>query len=198
MIFLRKRVLNDLVSYSGFISIDCGALEDYKDETTGIYYTSDVNYTNTGENKNVSPQFSNGDLPQQYQNVRSFPKETKNCYTLNPPKGKNHSYLIRASFLYGNYDDENQFPQFDLYLGTNKWDTVKVTDSDRKITMEIIHVPQSDYLYVCLVNTNSGTPFVSVLELRLLNSDTYATQSGVSLALSDRRNCGFSTPQTVR
>ncbi|KAL5576819.1 hypothetical protein UlMin_018518 [Ulmus minor] len=183
---------------SGFISIDCGALEDYKDETTGIYYTSDVNYTNTGESKNVSPQFSNGDLPQQYQNVRSFPKETKNCYTLNPPKGKNHSYLIRASFMYGNYDDENQFPQFDLYLGTNKWDTVKVTDSDTKITMEIIHVPQSDYLYVCLVNTNSGTPFISVLESRLLNSDTYVTQSGVSLALSVRLNCGFSTSQTVR
>lgn len=34
---------------SGFISIDCGASEDYTDEKTGIKYATDDKYVDTGE-----------------------------------------------------------------------------------------------------------------------------------------------------
>ncbi|KAL5575492.1 hypothetical protein UlMin_017191 [Ulmus minor] len=182
---------------SDFISIDCGASEDYTDDTTGINYTTDLNYIDTGERKDISPQFNTRSLFQRYRNVRSFPEGTKNCYTLRPSKGKNHTYLIRTDFKYGNYDGGNKLPEFDLYLGVNKWFTVKVKGSDSFISEEIIHVPQSDYLYVCLVNTNSGTPFISALELRLLDSDIYVTQSG-SLELFARSNCGSAPDDIVR
>ncbi|RVW52010.1 putative leucine-rich repeat receptor-like protein kinase [Vitis vinifera] len=49
-------------------------------------------------------------------NVRSFPEGAKNCYTLRPQQGKDHKYLIRASFMYGNYDSKNQLPVFKLYV----------------------------------------------------------------------------------
>ena len=91
--------------------------------------------------------------------------------------------------MYGNYDGQRQYPEFDLYLGVNKWRTVKLEDSNSTKTMEIIHVPQSDYIHVCLVKTGPWTPFISVLELRLMNRDTYATQSG-SLELFARLDCG--------
>lgn len=99
--------------------------------------------------------------------------------------------------MYGNYDANNQFPVFDLYLGGNKWNTVKVKDAGSLITMEIIHVPQSDYIFVCLVNTLSGTPFISTLELRLLNNDSYIAPSG-SLELFARLDCGLSPNKLVR
>ncbi|PON47847.1 Mitogen-activated protein kinase kinase kinase [Parasponia andersonii] len=177
---------------SDFISIDCGASENYTDPNTGIKYSTDANYIDTGENKNISPQFNIRNIAEQFKNVRAFPKGVKNCYTLKPSKGKNHTYLIRASFMYGNHDAQSQYPEFDLYLGVNKWRTVKLEDSNNSRTFEIIHVPQSDYIYVCLVKTGPWTPLISALELRLMNNDTYVTQSG-SLELYTRLDCGASS-----
>lgn len=39
---------------SGFISIDCGASDDYTDEKTGIKYATDDKYIDTGESKKIS------------------------------------------------------------------------------------------------------------------------------------------------
>ncbi|KAF3450652.1 hypothetical protein FNV43_RR06741 [Rhamnella rubrinervis] len=180
-----------------FISIDCGASSDYTDETTGIVYTTDDNYVDTGVGKSISPEFKTRFLDQKYSNLRSFPDEAKNCYTLRPSQGKNHTYLIRASFMYGNYDGKSQFPEFDLYLGVNKWNTVKLTGASNITTFEIIHVIQSSYLHVCLVNTDSGTPFISLLELRPINDNSYAARSG-SLELFARLDCGLSPTELVR
>lgn len=182
---------------AGFISIDCGSPNDYTDARTGITYTTDDNYIDTGVSNSISPVYNTGSLQSKFSNVRSFPEETKSCYNLRPSHGKNHSYLIRASFMYGNYDGTSRFPEFDLYLGVNKWRTVKLTDSSNITTFEIIHVLQSDYVHVCLVNTDSGTPFISVLELRILNDGTYVTQSG-SLELFARLDCGLSPTRVVR
>lgn len=94
--------------------------------------------------------------------------------------------------MYGDYDSpKNEFPEFDLYLGADKWATVKVEDSERVITFEILQTIQSDYTYVCLVRTGSSVPFISVLEMRLLSSDNtaYVNPSG-SLELSSRLDLG--------
>ncbi|KAM7254395.1 hypothetical protein ACFE04_003775 [Oxalis oulophora] len=104
-------------------------------------------------------------------NLRSFPDGTRNCYSLNLIKGDR--YLIRASFLYGNYDKKNQTPEFDVHLGPNFWTTVKMKDNNHSLASEIIHDLASDYLDVCLINKGIGTPFMSALELRLLPSDIY-------------------------
>ncbi|KAK7837759.1 putative lrr receptor-like serine/threonine-protein kinase [Quercus suber] len=105
--------------------------------------------------------------------------------------GKDRNYLIRASFMYGNYDGKGKTPTFDLYLGVNRWGTVAVSDASSTISKEIIHLSSSEDIYVCLVNTGYGTPFISVLELRPLPNDTYIPKSG-SLELFDRANCGLS------
>ncbi|CAA6667505.1 unnamed protein product [Spirodela intermedia] len=49
-------------------------------------------------------------------NLRSFPNGTRNCYTLSPVQSGDR-YLIRAGFLYGNYDGRGSPPIFDLHIG---------------------------------------------------------------------------------
>ncbi|XP_031265642.1 probable LRR receptor-like serine/threonine-protein kinase At4g29180 isoform X1 [Pistacia vera] len=159
--------LSDDVS-AGFTSIDCGASGDYKDNETGLFYESDMKYIDTGEIHQPSPNLTEGLYKQQVKNLRSFPHGTRNCYTLIPKQGANNNYLIRTAFMYGNYDNKNQFPIFDLYLGVNKWVTHNASTAS-SYYYEIIHVPMVDYIDVCLVNTGNGIPFISALELRPLD-----------------------------
>jgi hypothetical protein len=164
--------------FAGFISIDCGLVDkpSYTDETTSIYYTWDVNFTDTGVSKSISSKHK-ASLEKQFWNVRSFPKGTRNCYTLFVSQGSSKKYLVRASFVYGNYDGKNSLPEFDIYLGAKWWESIVFEDSSSVITKEIIFAASSDYVHVCLFNTGKGTPFISVLELRVLNSDAYLVNS---------------------
>ncbi|PNX98625.1 leucine-rich repeat receptor-like protein kinase at2g19210-like protein, partial [Trifolium pratense] len=145
---------------------------DYSSLETKINYISDAKFIDTGESKRV-----NGNIPvkQQLQYVRSFPIGVKNCYRIDVTNGT--KYLIRASFYYGNYDNLNQPPQFDLTFGANVWDTVKIINLTRITTSEIIYTPSLDYIQPCLVNTGQGTPFISAIELRPLNKETYVSYS---------------------
>ncbi|KAJ6327702.1 hypothetical protein OIU78_014543 [Salix suchowensis] len=175
---------------SGFISIDCGITEgsSYKDKITGLRYISDENYTDAGVNKNISPKINTTGIDKQYFNLRSFPDGNKICYTLKPLRSKN-KYLIRAGFLYGNYDELDDVPKFDLYLGVNWWATVTLTDPSTLFRTEIVHLLSSDSIDICLVNTGFGTPFISVLELRLLEDRTHSNVSqlvGFSVDVYDR------------
>ncbi|XVF86731.1 hypothetical protein PTKIN_Ptkin18bG0065700 [Pterospermum kingtungense] len=157
----------------GFISIDCGVEKDYLNEETGIYYKSDKDFINTGENHHVrhkSPGYEpySGQLEswREYQNLRSFPEGERNCYTLKPELGKNRYYLIRASFLYGNYDGKNKIPEFDLYVRVDYWVTVQLSPLWYMPCYEIIYFLSADNVNICLVKTSSGVPFISVVELR--------------------------------
>ncbi|KAJ9692205.1 hypothetical protein PVL29_011330 [Vitis rotundifolia] len=173
----------------GFISIDCGIApgSSYTDDRTQIHYTSDAEFTDNGINYNVS---RSENPSKQLMNVRSFPEGARNCYTLEPEKGKGNKYLIRAFFMYGNYDSKNQLPVFKLYLGVDKWDTIKFKNPNKTVRKEIIHVPKTDYIDVCLVNNGSGTPFISALELRPLDNSSYNKTELGSLLLSNRWDFG--------
>ncbi|XP_031268890.1 putative leucine-rich repeat receptor-like protein kinase At2g19210 [Pistacia vera] len=180
---------------SGFISIDCGLPEgsDYTDDVTGIKYTSDKNFTDTGISWNITSSRKT------ISDVRSFPEGNKNCYTLNPAQGKNGKYLIRARFMYGNYDCLASVPRFDLYIGANHWETISLENASSILTTEIIHAPSTDYIFVCLINKGLGVPFISALELRPLNSSLYETESPTeSLVLLGRYDFGPTTNQPVR
>ncbi|KAK2371326.1 LRR receptor serine/threonine-protein kinase IOS1 [Trifolium repens] len=182
--------------FAGFISIDCGLVDkpSYTDETTSIYYTWDVNFTDTGVSKSISSKHK-ASLEKQFWNVRSFPKGTRNCYTLFVSQGSSKKYLVRASFVYGNYDGKNSLPEFDIYLGAKWWESIVFEDSSSVITKEIIFAASSDYVHVCLFNTGKGTPFISVLELRVLNSDAYLVNS---LELLGRFDVGLQGSQKIR
>ena len=150
------------------------------DESTGIFYKSDTSFIDTGTNNNISAEYYNSQpvYARQTNTLRSFPQGTKNCYTLKPKQGKNSNYLIRAFFLYGNYDGKNQTPKFDVYVGVNHWMSVKLRDSSYLMFPDFIHVPSSDTILVCLINKGSGIPFISALELRPLSKSMYPIDSG--------------------
>nr|CAB3460917.1 unnamed protein product [Digitaria exilis] len=161
---------------TGFISIDCGIPEQssYVDGATKLPYVSDAGFTDAGANHNISAEYIKPSFSKRYLNVRSFPDAPRRCYTLGSltPGSK---YLLRAVFMYGNYDGLGRPPAFDLHLGVNFWTTVTIT------------APTD----VCLVDIGAGTPFISGLDLRPLDSALYpqvnATQGLVLLA---RRNMG--------
>lgn len=183
---------------SGFISLDCGLPNDsnYTDPTTGLNYTSDASFINTGVSRSIAPQFRTNNVHQPMNQVRAFPSGTRNCY--NFKLKTRDKYLIRAGFLYGNYDAENKLPSFELHLGPNNWTSVAIADASVPVTHEIIHNLTSDDLFICLVNTGNGAPFISVLELRLMKNNTaYRTVSG-SLNLFTRVDTGPETNQAIR
>ncbi|XP_066365460.1 probable LRR receptor-like serine/threonine-protein kinase At4g29180 [Miscanthus floridulus] len=138
------------------------------------------------EGRHVTPE-----LVRIYRDVRSFVDGARNCYTL-WSLAVGLKYLLRASFMYGNYDGLNRPPVFDLYIGVNLWKTVNVSDPpDARVVAEAIVVVPDDFVQVCLVNTGSGTPFISGLELRPLKSSIYPQVNLTQgLVLLVRRNFG--------
>lgn len=178
------------VFVSGFISIDCGRLNsaNYSEENTGIIYVSDTTFIDSGESKSISSEYRAINY-EQHRYLRSFPQGTRNCYRINNIQNGT-KYLIRSTFVYGNYDGLNKTPIFDLYLGANFWDTIKLdTIGYYSLGKEIVHVPLQNYLHVCVLNTGFGTPFISTIELRPLNLSYYKTETG-SLALLYRWDTG--------
>ncbi|XP_054784029.1 probable LRR receptor-like serine/threonine-protein kinase PAM74 [Prosopis cineraria] len=182
---------------SGAISIDCGLQQESRDEVNDFYYEADGSqFAESGEIHNVSSEYiltsKDEQIGQQLNTLRSFPKGQRNCYTLKPKQGKNNKYLIRAFFKYGNYDNKNSTPEFDLHLGVNYWTTISLQRSDYITRSEVIHVAPTDNIDVCLVNTGGGAPFISLLELwPLLNSLYQPMSSSLPLELISRPNLGM-------
>ncbi|KAF8023258.1 hypothetical protein BT93_F0687 [Corymbia citriodora subsp. variegata] len=160
----------------GFISIDCGAPSGYTDDILNIIYKMDDEFISSGKNMQISEDLIDSKRIKFLNNVRIFPDGTRNCYTLRPEQGKNRTYNIRASFWYGNYDGRNHIPIFDLYIDVNYWATVAY-DADYG-SEEIMYVSKEDDIQVCLVNTGTGVPYISALELRVLDDNIYQSGSG--------------------
>nr|XP_023874406.1 putative leucine-rich repeat receptor-like protein kinase At2g19210 [Quercus suber] len=191
-----RRKLDDI---RGDISIDCGIPDDfgYTDDKTEIEYISDK-YIDSGENKNISSKFNLETLQKYLWNVRSFPQGNRNCYTIRPHEGKDAKYFIRATFMFGNYDEQDKLPEFDLYIGVNLWDKVKFENESHIVIKEIIHFSLVDDINVCLLNTGSGTPFISALELRHFHNSTYEISSNKSFALYSRFDVGSTAGRIIR
>jgi Malectin-like domain len=163
--------------YIGFISIDCGSPSGIiHEDSTGISYVSDDLYIDTGKNYNIAQNYASPSK-QLASTLRSFPNGTRNCYKLwNVTKGS--KYLLRATFLYGNYDGKQMAQistplQFDLYVDVSFWRRVDITDASSEYVHEVVIVAVHHLIWVCLLNINAGTPFISALELRPLKSTLY-------------------------
>ncbi|KAL9309374.1 putative transferase, protein kinase RLK-Pelle-LRR-I-1 family [Arabidopsis thaliana] len=176
----------------GFINVDCGLLprdSPYNALGTGLVYTSDVGLVTSGKTGRIAKEFEeNNSTPNL--TLRYFPDGARNCYNLNVSRDTN--YMIKATFVYGNYDGHKDEPNFDLYLGPNLWATVSRSET----VEEIIHVTKSDSLQVCLAKTGDFIPFINILELRPLKKNVYVTESG-SLKLLFRKYFSDSG-QTIR
>uniref|UniRef100_A0A1J3HE57 non-specific serine/threonine protein kinase n=1 Tax=Noccaea caerulescens TaxID=107243 RepID=A0A1J3HE57_NOCCA len=173
----------------GFISLDCGLPSNespYNDPLTNLTYISDADFIHGGKTGTIQIDL---DL-KPYKGLRYFPDGIRNCYDLRVEEGRN--YLVRAIFFYENFDGLNVSPKFDIYLGPNKWTTIDLQKESFGSVKEIIHIPRSNSLQLCLVKTGATTPMISTLELRPLANDTYIVQSG-SLKLKFRMYLSNST-----
>ncbi|KAL0855624.1 hypothetical protein Bca101_060777 [Brassica carinata] len=162
----------------GFISLDCGLSPNqppYNDPLTGLTYSTDDGFVQSGKTGKIQKEFEEI-FNKPSLKLRYFPDGVRNCYTVNVTEGTN--YLIKAVFVYGNYDGLDNYPSFDLYLGPNLWSTVDMKGRTNGTIEEIIHRTISKSLQVCLVKTGTSNPFINTLELRPLKNNTYNTQSG--------------------
>ncbi|XP_010443729.1 PREDICTED: receptor-like protein kinase At5g59670 [Camelina sativa] len=167
-------------SQEGFISLDCGLPVNEESpynesEATGLLYSSDATFIQSGKTESIEADLGR-EYPKPLRTLRYFPEGKRNCYNLNVEKGRNH--LISARFLYGNYDGHGKGPKFDLYLGPNLWATVDLRGNENGTWEEILHIPTSNKLQICLVKTGESVPMISALELRPMGIDSYVIESG--------------------
>ncbi|CAN8321492.1 unnamed protein product [Cochlearia groenlandica] len=158
----------------GFINLDCGLSvqgSPYKESMTGLTYSSDEDFIQSGKSGKITKELE-ALLRKPVWTLRYFPDGIRNCYNVNVKQGT--KYLIRASFVYGNYDGLNIVPNFDMYIGPNMWVTVNTSDTIE----DLLHVSRSNSLQVCLVKTGTTIPLINTLELRPLPEDIYITESG--------------------
>lgn len=166
--------------------MDCGLPTNepspYKETDTGLWFSSDATFIRSGKTGRIKENLEGNSKP--YKTLRYFPDGLRNCYNLSVDKGRR--YLVRATFVYKNYDGLNNGPVFDLYLGPNPWAEIDLRQVNGT-REEILHIPTSDSLQICLVKNGTTTPLISTLELRpILEKESYITKSG-SLKLFFRR-----------
>nr|CAB3456879.1 unnamed protein product [Digitaria exilis] len=160
----------------------------YKDRDTGLFYVGDGTYTDGGENLRASSEYE-GIYQRPFLTVRSFPSGERNCYAL--PTEAGARYLVRFRIYYGNHDGKNnsRLTRFDLHIGANYWDTADA--SSYTPWYEAVFMAWASWAPVCLVNTGSGVPFVSTLELRLLGDTLYPSVTASEwMAMYYRANMG--------
>lgn len=169
---------------TGFLSISCGGTTTYTD-SSNISWVPDGEYVSTG---NISTS-SSGDP------IRVFPDiEGRKCYRI-PVNNASSLILVRAQFLYKNYDGSGKPPAFSVSLGTAITSTINLTTND-PWTEEFLWPVNKDTLSFCLhAIPEGGSPVISSLEVRPLPQGAYAIGIGdfpnKSLRKSYRINCGF-------
>ncbi|KAL5148991.1 putative LRR receptor-like serine/threonine-protein kinase [Glycine soja] len=177
----------------GFVSLDCGGKENFTDEI-GLNWTPDkLRY---GEISNISVA---NETRKQYTALRHFPADSrKYCYTLDVVSRTR--YLLRASFLYGNFDANNVYPKFDIFIGATHWSTIVISDANTIEMRELIFLALSPTVSVCLSNATTGKPFISTLELRQFNGSVYYTytEEHFYLSVSARINFGADSDAPIR
>ncbi|PIA38688.1 hypothetical protein AQUCO_02700127v1 [Aquilegia coerulea] len=178
----------------GFLSLNCGGKENFTDNL-GLDWVSD-NQIMFGQSANISVT---NETRQQYMTLRYFPADDrKYCYTLNVKTRTR--YLVRTSFLYGNFDNNNVYPKFDISLGATRWSTIVISDASTIENQELIFLATSPTVSVCLSNATTGQPFISTLELRPFNGSVYYTdhETQFFLSVAARINFGAESDAPVR
>ncbi len=119
----------------------------------------------SGVNANVSsssqyyPDFS------ELTTLRYFPdSRAKYCYSF--PVTPNTTYRIRGTFFYGNYDNQNTVPKFQMAIEGTIVASNFISEVNVIAYQEISFVPQRNVTFLCLSRdiTNS-VPFISAISL---------------------------------
>ncbi|KAI3785201.1 hypothetical protein L1987_44315 [Smallanthus sonchifolius] len=152
-------------SQKDFVSIQCCADSKFTDPNNKITWIPDDKWFSDNRQCQVIVRpLQNGT---RYDHARFFNSNygTKWCYELSTKKGQN--YLIRGTFP---YEDINASPTgtfFDVLVGTTPIGRVNSTDETE---IEGNLRATNDYISFCLL-PKQGNPYVSKIELRLLDLD---------------------------
>lgn len=178
---------------AGFVSLDCGGEEFFTDDLGLNWSPDELHYGETSFIEVVN------ETRKQYTSLRHFPADSrKYCYTMNVTSRTR--YLLRATFLYGNFDSNNVYPSFDISLGATHWSTIVISDAKTIEMRELIFLATSPTVSVCLSNATTGQPFISTLELRQFNGSVYFTdyEQRFYLSVSARINFGADSEDSIR
>lgn len=157
-----------LFSSTGFLNIDCGSTISYVDPITGIQWVPDSDYIPelSGQNHQNRPPTDTtySDLTE-LKTLRAFDDlRAKNCYAL--PVKKNSTYLLRASFFYGNYDNTAKPPTFQVSVEATIVENI-TTSSTGLVYTELFYISQSNVTFLCLLrDASKSTPFISAISLK--------------------------------
>ncbi|XP_038877569.1 probable LRR receptor-like serine/threonine-protein kinase At5g48740 isoform X2 [Benincasa hispida] len=171
-----------LSDQDGFLSLSCGATTTFTD-SSNILWLPDVGYISSGNTSIID----NG-------HARFFPDpRARNCYKL-PLKNTSSSVLIRAKFVYKNYDKLGKPPAFFVSLGTAITSIVNLTFHE-PWTEEFVWPVNKETVSFCLHSIPlSGSPLISSIELRPLPRGSYEDDGLLqsrALRKSYRINCGY-------
>lgn len=176
---------------TGFLSLSCGGTANYVD-SSNISWLSDSAYISTGNTTIINYVEGTSSLSAP---IRFFPdSQVKACYRL-PVKNVSSLVLVRAKFLYRNYDGLNKPPSFSVSLGTAIASTINLATND-PWTEEFVWPIIKNTILFCLHRVpDGGSPVISSLEIRPLPQGAYHNGSGDSpskfLRKSYRINSGY-------
>ncbi|CAM6093584.1 unnamed protein product [Calypogeia fissa] len=205
LLFSISILLPIVVAQPGYISIDCGSTVNYTDPTTGVAWVTDEGYIsnpNLGINQAVTVLLQ-ADNYQQITTARYFKLgRRKNCYVL--PVAHNNSYMIRATFLYGDIDGGTPPTNYGFNLSIDSTIVLGVGIAPSAINTVVEHeffvASTGNTINFCVIPV-VGYAFISALELRPLMPTMYR---GVMFGYKYtktliRLNCGAAaTDPTVR
>ncbi|KAF4370270.1 hypothetical protein G4B88_012954 [Cannabis sativa] len=175
----------------GFLSLSCGGTSNYTD-SSGVLWIPDSDYISLG---NITTIKYNQNSFTTTVSARYFPVfKSRKCYRI-PLKNTSSLVLIRAKFVYKNYDGLGKPPSFSVSLGTAIVGTIDLAKNDPQIE-EFVWPVSKETLSFCLLGVRQkGAPVISSLEVRPLPQGAYT--SGVedfqhkSLRKNHRINCGY-------
>ena len=194
---------------TGFLYIDCGSTATYNDSVTGLQWVPDDGYITTGVNVGSVVPASQVPAFPEFTTLRFFNgSHPKDCYSL--PVTPNATYLLRASFYYGDYDNATTAPTFHMAIDATVVANISTASENlngpvagKSSYEEFTIKAQSNVTYLCLLRDSTNTtPFISAIALRHIVS--YDSAWDMILAVNQylshlaRLNLGALTDEVIR
>ncbi|KAI3742040.1 hypothetical protein L1987_59719 [Smallanthus sonchifolius] len=177
----------------GFWSLSCGGATNFVD-SSNISWEPDNSYITKGNTTTVNLNSSATSST----SLRFFPDSgTRKCYKL-PMNYRSSSslILIRANFVYKNYDGLQQPPLFYVSLGTAIAANINLAVKDPWVEEFIWQPDNREILLLCLNSVpNGGYPVISSIEIRPVPQGGYYSEmegfANKLLRKCYRINCGY-------
>ncbi|KAL3701850.1 hypothetical protein R1sor_019872 [Riccia sorocarpa] len=106
----------------------------------------------------------------------SDPQGNAHCYEKLLDEAFQGSLLLRAKFVYSNYDGLDEPPEFYMWVGTGKLAYINLKKDDPWIEEVIISLAEDRSMQVFCLAAVKGAPVISYIELRPLPADSYSAE----------------------